>query len=161
MKLPGNILIVIAGILLTLPVITTLYAESASVDEHDHHHESKSASEPVLNKGKKWQTDAPLRQGMHSINEEVLKAVPAFHDNALTKPQAEELAKYINEQVSFIVDNCKLDPEADAMLHFLAGELLSGATVLSVEPASEDGLPAMVKALLTYPLYFDDPEWGK
>ena len=146
---------------MAVPAIMPLHAELMSEDHHDHQHESDTASEPGLNNGKKWQTDAPLRQGMQSINEEVLKVVPAFHDNSLTKQEAKKLARYINEQVSYIVNNCKLEPEADAMLHFLIGELLSGATALSVEPSSEQGLPAIVKALQTYPLNFDDPGWGK
>lgn len=161
MTFPGKALIFTASLLLALQAVTPLHAAPESADAHEHHHESNTTTEFSLNKGKKWPTDAPLRQGMQSINEAVLTAVPAFHDNALTKPDAEKLAGLINEQVAFIIDNCKLDPEADAVLHLLISELLTGASALSVEPSSEQGLPDIVRALLAYPLYFDHPDWGK
>jgi hypothetical protein len=146
---------------LAVMAIAPSHAAEEASEEHEHHHESHATSELSLNAGKKWQTDAPLRESMQSINDAVLNAVPAFEDKTLTKQDAEKLAKHIDEQVAFIVDNCKLEAEADAVLHLLIGELLSGASALAVDPLSKKGLPDIVRALLAYPLYFDHPDWGK
>ncbi|MCW8956508.1 MAG: hypothetical protein OQL09_06465 [Gammaproteobacteria bacterium] len=143
---------------LTLAITAPLRAETGA-DDHQHGHDEHGASGLSLNQGKKWQTDAPLRQGMNSINEAVKKAVPAFHHDELNKADAKQLAKHINDQVNYLVANCKLEPQADATLHVLIGELLTSADKLSRDPLSNQGMPGLVKALMQYPNYFEHQGW--
>ena len=136
---------------------TQLRAETQAADQHRH--EGHDASVLSLDHGNKWQTDAPLRKGMQNINDEVMKSVSAYHDKTLTRTDAENLGKHINKQVSYIVQNCKLEPRADAVLHVLIGDLLTGTEHLTREPLSEQGMPVIVKTLRTYPDYFEHPGW--
>ncbi len=121
--------------------------------EHAHHVGSESM---VLNDGRKWKADAPLQQGMKSIHTAVMQAVPVFHDNRLKSAEAKRLSAHINKQVNYLIENCKLPPQADATLHVIIAELLSGADTLAKHPQSMSGLPKIVGALNTYPDYFQE-----
>lgn len=157
MKLHHRISALISASCLSLLITMPVMAETS---EHDaHQHEGHAASALSLNQGAKWHSDAPLRQGMQSINDAVINAVPDFHRDALTKPDAEKLASHINKQVEYLVANCKLEPQADAVLHVFIGDLLAGADELAKQPLSMQGLPRIVGVLQQYPNYFDQPGW--
>ena len=130
-------------------------------NQHSHEQNEHVASELSLDYGKKWQTDAPLRQGMQSINEAVMRVVPTYHQATLAKTDADELAREINDQVNYIVANCKLEPGADATLHVLIGDLLTGAAGISNDPLSSQGVPHLVRALQLYPDYFEHKGWRR
>lgn len=157
MKFHHRILNLVVTSCLSLFITMPVMAETGVHDMHQH--EGHEASALSLNQGKKWQSDAPLRQGMQSINEAVINAVPAFHNDALTKPDAEKLASHINKQVEYLVANCKLEPQADAVLHVFIGDLLAGADELAKRPLSMQGLPSIVGVMQKYPDYFDHPGW--
>lgn len=146
-------LLSIISLAITLPL-------NAEVNPTDHHSHNEQAM-PVLtlDQGKKWSIDEPLRQGMESINAAVKNTLGAYHNNSLSKQDADKLAKHINDQVSYLISNCKLTPQADETLHVLISELLSGADQLSKKPLSSQGLPVIVEALHLYPLYFEHSEW--
>ncbi|MBI3187639.1 MAG: hypothetical protein HYZ31_07245 [Gammaproteobacteria bacterium] len=144
--------------IITLAITTPIHAQTPAT-EHNHGHDQQAASALTLDHGKKWQSDAPLRQGMQSISDAVMKNVDAFHHDKLTKPDADKLAQHINEQVTFLVTNCKLQPQADATLHVIIGELLTGADALKKDPNSMQGMPTLVKALMQYPEYFEHKGW--
>lgn len=140
----------------------TLQAEtSMSGHQHSHEHSEDTASGLSLDHGQKWKTDAPLRKGMQSINDAVMNAVPDYHHDTLTKTDAEQLAGHINEQVNYLIANCKLEPGADATLHVLIGDLLTGAERVSKEPLSSQGIPHLVRTLQLYPDYFEHQGWNK
>jgi hypothetical protein len=157
MKLFKNISGLAAAICLTLLTTMPVMAQTSGHDEHQHN--DHGATGLSLNQGEKWHSDVPLRQGMQSINHAVIDAVPAFHRGALTQPNAMQLAKHINEQIEFLVQNCKLTPQADAVLHIVIADLLAGAAELAKQPSSMQGLPRIVGALQQYPIYFDQPGW--
>ena len=138
----------------------TLLAETNETD-HQHGHAGHAVSGVSLDQGHKWKTDAALRQGMKRINDAVVKAVPAYHHDSLTQVDADKLSRQINEQVNYLIENCKLAPGADATLHVFIGDFLTGAATLSKEPLSPKGLPQIVKALQTYPDYFEHESWNK
>lgn len=141
---------------LSLAISAPLRAQT----EHGHAHgHDEHAAALTLDQGRRWQTDAPLRTGMQSIRDAVMRLVPAFHHGALTSGDAEALARHVNDQVTYLVNNCKLEPKADATLHVLIGELLSAADTLTRAPLSAQGLPRMVKVLQLYPDYFDHQGW--
>lgn len=144
---------VITACLLLLTAMPTVAQNSA------HQHSDHGAPALTLNNGQKWQSDGPLRQGMEKINNAVIKAVPAFHQDTLTKFDAEQLANEINQQVEYLVQNCKLSPQADAVLHVIIADLVAGANVLTTHPLSMQGLPRIVGALQQYPKYFEQPQW--
>ncbi|MCW8935583.1 MAG: hypothetical protein OQK98_12730 [Gammaproteobacteria bacterium] len=143
----------------------SLQAETDMSDhQHSHGHDAHAehgVSGLSLDHGQKWKTDAPLRQGMLSINDAVMKNVTAYHHDKLTKTDAQQLASHINDQVNFLVANCKLEPGADATLHVLIGDLLTGADKVAKEPLSVQGMPQLVKALQLYPDYFEHQGWKK
>jgi len=150
---------VLSGSLLLLANAGTLLAETDMTEhQHSHGHDENAVSGLSLDNGEKWQTDAPLRQGMQHINTAVMDAVPAYHHETLTRTEAETLAKEITSQVDYIISNCKLEPAADASLHVLIGSLLSAADKVSKEPLSAQGMPRLVETLQLYQDYFEHPE---
>lgn len=156
-----KLMIVLASACLSLPISAPLQAQTDTDAHHSHGHghDEHAAAGLTLDQGKKWQTDAPLRKGMQSIHAAVMSAAPAFHHNTFTQQDADNLARHINEQVTYMVNNCKLEPKADATLHVLIGDLLTGADALTKTPSSNQGLPRMVKVLQVYPDYFDHQGW--
>lgn len=135
-----------------------LLAETAMSDhQHSHGHDEYAASGLSLDHGEKWKTDAPLRHGMKNINEAVINVVPAYHHETLTKIESEKLSSNINTQVNYLIENCKLEPGADATLHVLIGDLLSAADKVSNDPLSEQGMPHLVKTMQLYQDYFEHP----
>lgn len=145
----------------------TTAAVQPAADEHARHTPAQSASEhvhPVHPKleldpqGKRWATDEPLRTGMGRIRDAVAPHVgPGVQP--MSAAQAQALASTVRDQVQYLIENCKLDPQADATLHAVIGDLLSGAKGLEADPAAMDGLPLIVEALNQYPKYFEHPAW--
>lgn len=125
----------------------------------EHGHGQHAASELVLNDGKRWATDAPLRQGLERIRDAAIPVVAASSARPLTKDEASALSSAIKDQVQFLVENCKLEPKADAALHVLLNDFLEGAGALATDPTSKPALERVVKALDLYPQYFDHQGW--
>jgi hypothetical protein len=115
----------------------------------EHHHEGTVGAKLVLNQGKKWQTDAPLRTGMANIRTALASG-----------GKYAALAERVNAEVAYIVQNCKLPEDADAQLHLVIAELLAGADEMKGEHARE-GAERVVKALNAYGRFFDHPGWRK
>lgn len=127
-------------------------------------HAGEAASGPArlqLNKGKKWETDVPLRQGMAALRASVADQLEAIRKGKLSAAQAQALGAKIDAEVATIVAQCKLEPKADAVLHLIVADLLAAAEVLQ---GKQKGSPAAaarrtVVALNNYGHYFDDPQW--
>ena len=60
-----------------------------------------------------------------------------------------------------MVKNCKLDENADAMLHLLLADIIAGADAMAGQDSSEarKGAEKIAHALENYPTYFDHPGW--
>ncbi|MEE9326140.1 MAG: hypothetical protein V3U71_02515 [Cocleimonas sp.] len=129
--------------------------------EHEHEHSEQTNMGMVLNEGKKWQTDDPLRKGMQSIHDAVENSEKAFASKTLTQKEGEVLASHINKQLMYMVENCELQPKADASLHVIIGEMMQGVGELSKVPDSQGGFPRIHKALKQYPKFFDHPNFEK
>jgi len=132
-------------------------AATASHAEEDAH----GAVKLQLNKGKKWETDAPLRQGMAAMRASMDEKLGAIHKGKLTAEEYRALGSKIDTEVGSIVAQCKLAPEADAMLHLVVADLLGAAEIMQ---GKHKGSPAAaartaVGALNKYGRYFDDPQW--
>lgn len=147
------------GIVLSL----TVAGRVATANDHDHDHGASSGAPSVLTlkQGRKWPTDASLRQGMSGIRDAMEEPMPAIYagkaDSVL-----EIRAKRVNEQVSFMVQNCKLDKETDAMLHLVLAEIIAGAGAMEGKNKELDrrgGARKVMHALENYDRYFDHPGW--
>jgi hypothetical protein len=124
----------------------------------------EGAGEPAnlkLNHGKKWGTDEPLRRGMAKIRALMTSKLDATHKRTLTPDEYKALGTAVEQQVSGIIAQCKLAPEADAVLHVVIADLLAGAATMEGRMKEEPGQGAhkVVTALNRYGHYFDHPGW--
>jgi hypothetical protein len=125
-------------------------AYGQATHEHDH---GASEAKLVLDQGKKWPTDAPLRQGMENIRAALGSGM---------KYQA--LANKVNTEVAGIVQNCKLEPEADAQLHLVIAELMAGAEAMEGKVKGETrraGAEKVARALSAYGEHFEHAGWKR
>lgn len=129
---------------------------AAAQDQHEG-----GAHALQLDNGKKWTTDAPLRQGMGAIRDAVAADHQAIHTNKATAAQYKALAGKVDGQIAYIVKNCKLPPEADAQLHMILADIIAGSDLMkgTVQAKRREGAVKVVGALQTYPQYFDHPAW--
>ena len=134
---------------IALAFALTFAGPAAAAGESHEHGQGAAEAKLVLDHGRKWQTDAPLRKGMENI-----RAVLA------TRQKPEALAQLIDAEVAYIVQNCKLPEDADAQLHVLIAELLAGADAMKGERPRE-GAERVARALDRYGEFFDHPGWGK
>jgi hypothetical protein len=132
----------------------------AAADAHDHGHEAAPAK-LQLNQGKKWTTDAPLRQAMAAMRADLAGKLHAIHKGSLAKEDYAALGKSIDGQIATIVSQCKLEPKADAMLHIVIGDLASAAEVMQGKAAGQPAEAAhrAVVALNNYGKHFAHPGW--
>lgn len=120
---------------------------------HGHGHGAEGGLQ--LNAGQKWETDQPLRVGMERIRELVSAAKAAGSPSDM-----QDLANGIQQQVDYLIANCKLPPAADETLHVMIADLLEGADLVTKKNDPPGGIAVMRKALETYPKYFDHAGWS-
>ena len=143
---------------LALAAIVPAFASSA----HDHERHAQDKPRITLDHGRKWATDAPLRNGMDAIRSELADKLPAIREGSLQPAASRALGASVESQVGYIVANCKLPEQADANLHVIVAELVQAADGLK---AAGDGKQARsaamraVKAVNMYGRYFDHPQW--
>ena len=136
----------------------TLAAAPAQAQTHGH--EASAPTRLSLNQGRKWATDAPLRDGMGRIRALVEPQLAAAHAGKLGAAQYAALAGRIETEVGGIVANCKLEPEADAVLHVVIGEIVAGTDAMAGKTAPQrpaQGLVQVAKAVNDYAGHFDHP----
>jgi hypothetical protein len=111
-----------------------------------------------LDNGQKWQTDEALRTGMSRIRDAIDAALPLVHADRYGAADFSALADRVQEQVDYVVANCKLPEEADIQLHLALAQVLDGINAMKVGD-QEQGVAAIVQALNAYGGHFDHPEW--
>jgi len=127
-------------------------------DEHAHHHDSATVAQLERpSGGGNWPTDAALRQGMQTIHVALAAALPAYEKGAFSATEATALASTVTSQVQFLLANCKLEPDADAQLHIVIGQMMSAAEAMVADAASADGVPKLHESMQLYGDYFDHP----
>lgn len=126
---------------------------------HEHHHASGAAK--PLPPGKRWPTDAPLRQGMDKIRGAIEPRIAAINQDELQPAQYKAIADQAQAQVAYIVSNCKLKPDADAALHGILGQIGEATEAMSGKSqlAPRDGAMKLVEALAKYGRTFEHPGW--
>ena len=150
-------LAVIVSIVAVLGVISWQHFHESHSTSHDEHNSSAKLD---LNDGKKWQTDAAMRQAMHRIRELVAPLQAVTSEQSINPAEAKSIALGVQEQVKFMIDNCKLDKKADAVLHTFIADLLKATEWLSQEPPTAQGIVLIQKVLDRYPQYFEHPGWA-
>ena len=126
---------------------------------HDHAHDAVDRTGLVLNEGERWATDAALREGMERVRASFVATLPAYKRGELTAETADATAQAMDEHVAFMIQNCKLEADADAVLHVLLAELLQGSAALREAARSDEGMPRIHRALRDYGHYFEHPGW--
>lgn len=149
----------VSGLLLAL--LLPVAAHAANLTTSSHAHDGQPTPQLQLNAGKKWSTDAALRQGMAAIHLQLAEAMPTVHEHKPSPDELQALAAGIEQQVATIVSNCRLEAKADAQLHMVIAQLLEGSAQLAgKQPGSnpQQGIMTVLAALDSYIRYFDDPE---
>ncbi|MBI2278285.1 MAG: hypothetical protein HYU74_13095 [Dechloromonas sp.] len=149
------------AVLITIALVAAPASYAAPSHQHDAHEHAPPAK-LQLDNGKKWQTDAPLRQSMANIRQAIDGSLHAIHEGRLSATGYGTLARTVESEVAAIVSNCKLEPRADAQLHLVVAELLEGAEQMAgkVKTAKRiDGAVKVVGALGKYADYFADPQF--
>lgn len=142
--------------------LAAAFSVPALAAEQGHEHAAANGAPLELDHGRKWQTDEPLRKGMVEMRSALASELGAIHANQASEAQYEALAAKLNGEVAYVVHNCKLEPRADAALHKVIAEVLSGAEAMQgKEPGVErrEGAVRVAKALNAYGEYFDHPGW--
>lgn len=144
--------------LLVAAAAAALPVASAQAQAHDH-----GAAAPAklsLDHGRKWATDAALREGMGRIRALVEPQLAAAHAGRVTPTQFTALAGRVEAEVGGIVAHCKLEPKADAMLHVVIGEIAAGTDAMAGKAttvAPMQGLTQVALAVNDYGRYFEHP----
>ena len=146
---------------LALPLaLATGPLQAAETHGHGHEHEPPAAL--TLNHGQKWATDEPLRQAMGDLRQAVAQALPEAHAGSLPEAGYDALGKQANRELAHIVENCKLEPQADAALHVILADVVAGADIAGGREAGQPraaGVVLLAEALNRYGAYFDHPGW--
>lgn len=146
---------------LSVLIAATLATPLVALAAEPHAHGAEAPHAIALNAGKKWETDGPLRQAMTAIRTSVATTLPKAHAGKATTADYDALSQEVNTQVAFMVENCKLDPKADAQLHTVIGEMLNGAEKAEGKQGKSraSGVVQIAQSLNTYGKYFDHAGW--
>lgn len=147
------------ALMLALALSSPLAVLAAS-DAHDH---GKSAPHKLeLNAGKKWGTDDALRKAMSGIQTSVAQTLPAAHAGKASAADYDGFGKDVTAQVNYMVENCKLDPQADAQLHIIVADLMAGVEAAQGkhgEKKRASGVVKVAQAANAYGKHFDHAGW--
>ena len=137
-----------------LLLLSAMAAPLAHAQDGHEHHAPAAVSQEIP--AQRYATDAPLRKGMAEIRTAV-DALGHYERGHMGAEQAATFAITIQEQIAYLVANCKLEPQADAALHGIIAKLGAGAQSLKTDPADLTAVAPMREALADYQRTFDDP----
>jgi hypothetical protein len=66
----------------------------------------------------------------------------------LSRLRSLALARTIEQNVTYVIENCKLPPKADAALHVLLARILAAANQLKNDNPSSDAAVAQIRSAL-------------
>lgn len=145
-------------LLLALALSSPLAALAA--DAHDHG--KPGPHKLTLNAGKKWGTDEALRKAMSGVQAAVAQTLPAAHAGKASAADYDAFGKEVTAQVTYMVENCKLDPQADAQLHLIVADLMAGVEAAEGKHGDKKRAAGVVKvaqAANAYGKHFDHAGW--
>lgn len=117
----------------------------------------------TLNQGKKWETDAAVRQGMESIRDAMAAHQERIAKDQLSAQDYQKLAALIEKNVASILANRKVSKEAGNAFHVIVMldltqnvELMRAGLKVSLQRV---GALGMLQSLRNYGDYFQHPGW--
>lgn len=137
-------------------------ATGVSAVEKSAHEHGAAPAKLMLNDGRKWATDEPLRKGMGNIRTAMDASLHEIHEGKLSAAGYNDLVKKVNAEVGGIVATCKLEPKADAQLHLVIADMLQGVEAMegkAMKIKRQAGAVTVLGALDKYATYFDHPNW--
>ena len=142
-------------------LVFALGASAPALAADTHAHGAAAPSKLTLDHGKKWTTDAPLRQRMGEIRALLAPQLGPIHAGKLPSADYQALGAAVEQKVAAIVAECKLPPDADAMLHLIVADLVAGADIMQgkTDGKPADGAHKVVTAANAYGRYFDHAGW--
>lgn len=147
-------------VLLLAVALSSPLAALAAADAHDH---GKPAPHKLeLNAGKKWGTDDALRQAMSTIHTSVSQALPMAHAGKATPADYDAFGQAVTTQITYMVENCKLDPKADAQLHLIVADIMNGVEAAQGKQGEKkraSGVVKVAQAANAYGKHFDHAGW--
>ena len=148
----------------TALLLSAALASPLAVYAADAHNHGGSAEthQLQLNAGKKWETDAPLRKAMTAVRGSVTQILPTAHAGKATPADYDAFASTVNQQVAYMVENCKLPPAADAQLHIIVADLMAGAEAAQGKHGEDkraEGVVKVAQASNAYGKYFSHSGW--
>ncbi|MGD9661453.1 MAG: hypothetical protein AB7U63_09275 [Porticoccaceae bacterium] len=149
------------GLFVALGCFAVVAPPLAATDNAAHNH-GRSDGQLALDNGSKWAADSPLRHGMARLNGAVAEAVTAIHRGEMGDAGYDLLADAAAAEIAFIIDNCALEPAADAQLHHIIAEIMAGVAMAKGNASGhsrKDGVIKMRNAVNDYGRYFDDPQF--
>ena len=149
----------VAAALAALGLPLGLSVPILAAGSHGHDGHGAAAIELRLNNGQKWQTDEALRTGMSRIRSVIDASLPGIHAGRYSGAEFSALADTVQEQVDYVVANCKLPEDADLQLHIALTQVLDGINAMKEDRNPEQGVLAVVLALEAYGDHFDHPGW--
>lgn len=114
------------------------------------------------NAGKKWETDAHVRKAMSEIRDLMFAHSDDLYFGKMDGAKFDVLAQTIDSQTAYIIENCRLSPEADAQLHFVLTQIMQGSVAMQGRDpnlARRTGAERVVGALEAYSRHFEHPGW--
>ncbi len=143
----------------TLLLCLLPFAPLHAAEPHAHH--GHGPTQLALDHGKKWASDAPLRQRMANLRAAFAAHAAAIHKGTLPATAYTTLGEKTAAEVAGIVAECKLEPRADAMLHLLIADMLAGAEIMTGKAPGKPatGAHRVVTALNQYGRHFEHPGW--
>lgn len=148
----------IKGMVLMLGFLALIPAVSAQ-ETHDH---GMHAAEAKPKPGKKFESDKPLRSHMGAIRNEIQGQMKAVHKKTMTAGAYEKMSANIDKSVKLIFKDCKLTPDADAALHSILAEVMTGSTAMATGAdldARLEGYLKVIQGIEQYARTFNDPTW--
>ena len=126
---------------------------------HQGHADTGAVAALTLNDGRKWPSDAALREGMTEIRATLRASLGQIHGGIFSAAEYAALADRVESQVDDVVRNCRLPPEADAQLHLVIADILDGAEMMREGNGHVEGAIKLMRTLHTYGNHFDHPGW--
>ena len=99
---------------------------------------------------------------MSTIRASVSQTLPAAHSGKATAADYDAFGKDVTAQVTYIVENCKLDPKADEQLHIIVADILNGVEAAEGkqgEAKRASGVVKVAQAANAYGKHFSDAGW--
>jgi hypothetical protein len=145
---------------LTAAAMAVAFELPALAQTSTHEYHAAAPHKLTLNQDHEWGADEPLRAEMDRIRGLVEPQLGAAHAGRLTPAQCRAQATRVKTEVGGIVANCRLEPQADAVLDVVIGEIGAGTDAMAGKDAQRRptlGLVQVTRAVNDYADHFDHP----